>query len=219
MVLDTAERARYAGTMDPVARPLRALKQRRTREAILDAAMALFAEHGFDGVTISDIAARAEVGRTTFFRYFTDKQELLFADDEEILHAVRQSIDAAARPVAPIGESLDDALRVTRAALLAISRLNARHPAWLPVRDRLIRNNPALAARNLLKERHYMQTAAGLLVQHGATAETAALAAGVAAACYWAAQTATADAPERLAPAFDAAFRRIADLGHVTMPD
>jgi AcrR family transcriptional regulator len=206
--------------MDELEAPsLRARKQHRTREAILDAAMALFAEHGFDHVTVSDIAARAEVGRTTFFRYFADKQELLFADDEEVLQAVREAIDAAARQVAPIGDCLEDALGVTRAALLTISGLNAGRPAWLALRARLIRDNPALAARNLLKERRYMQTAAGLLVQHGATAETAALAVGVAATCYWAAQAATAGAPERLTAAIEAAFRRIAGLGHLTVRD
>ena len=56
---------------------LRERKQRKTREAILAAAMDLFAERGFDRVTVDEIAARAEVGRTTFFRYLTDKQELL----------------------------------------------------------------------------------------------------------------------------------------------
>ena len=69
---------------DSPALTLRERKQHRTREAIIDAAMTLFSERGFDAVTVTDIAARAEVGRSTEFRYFTDKQEALFADDVEM---------------------------------------------------------------------------------------------------------------------------------------
>jgi hypothetical protein len=38
--------------------------------------------HGFDKVSVSDIAERAEVGGTTFFRYFGDKQEVVFAKQQ-----------------------------------------------------------------------------------------------------------------------------------------
>ena len=49
--------------------PLRERKQQKAREQIVEAAFALFAERGFTDVTVTDIAERAEVGRTTFFRY------------------------------------------------------------------------------------------------------------------------------------------------------
>jgi hypothetical protein len=55
-----------------------------------------------------------------------------------------------------------------------------------------------LNARNLVKERRYLRAAGELLARHGATAETAALAAGIAAACYLTAQVATAANPARL---------------------
>nr|WP_239001050.1 TetR family transcriptional regulator [Jiangella asiatica] len=67
-----------------VKETLRDRKQQRTREAIIDAAHALFAERGFDNVTVTDIAERAEVGRSTFFRYFGDKQEVVFGDDGDV---------------------------------------------------------------------------------------------------------------------------------------
>jgi hypothetical protein len=63
--------------------------------------------------------------------------------------------------------------------------------------DRLIQEHPALNARNLVKERRYLQAAGELLARHGATAETAALAAGIAAACYLTAQVTTAANPAR----------------------
>ena len=58
-------------------------KRRRAKEAIRQAALELFSERGFDAVSVTDIAGRAEVGRTTFFRYFGDKQEVLFSEPEE----------------------------------------------------------------------------------------------------------------------------------------
>jgi AcrR family transcriptional regulator len=62
---------------------LRARKQARTRDAIADAAVSLFLAHGFDQVSVNDIAAAAEVSKPTLFRYFATKEDLVlhrFAD-------------------------------------------------------------------------------------------------------------------------------------------
>ena len=197
---------------DDQALPLRARKQRRTREAIIGTAMTLFAERGFDGVTVNEIAARAEVGRTTFFRYFTDKQEVLFADDEELMVALTEALGRAAGESAPIGDSLEDAIGATRTALLAMTGLVARRAAWLSVRQELIAAHPALTARSLIKERQYAQAAVELLVKHGATVQVAALAVGIASACYQTAELTTRQAPDQLPAAVDDAFRRLAAL-------
>jgi AcrR family transcriptional regulator len=190
--------------------PLRARKQRRTREVIIETAMALFAERGFDGVTVNEIAARAEVGRTTFFRYFADKQEVLFADDDELMRALIETLDAAARERAPIGESLEDALDLARTGLRALTGVIARRAAWLTVRQELIAAHPALTARGLIKERQYAQTGIELLTRHGATLDTAALAVGIATACYQTAELTTRNSPGELPAAVDAAFHRLA---------
>jgi hypothetical protein len=60
--------------------PLVERKQRQARQRIIEAARELFLERGFDGVSVGDIAERAEVGRTTFFRHFGDKQEVVFRE-------------------------------------------------------------------------------------------------------------------------------------------
>src|SRR5207237_6987875 len=117
-------------------------KQRRTRDAIIDAAMGLFAERGFDRVTVTDIARRAEVGRTTFFRYFADKQEVLFAEDGELHGLLVAACEEAAARLAPIGGSLADALLVARTGLLALTRRVAERPDRLAVRARLIEQHP-----------------------------------------------------------------------------
>jgi AcrR family transcriptional regulator len=191
---------------------LRERKHSRTRDAIVDAAMSLFAERGFHAVTVSEIAERAEVGRTTFFRYFADKQEVLFTDDGELYETMITALDRAARDRAPLGDSLPDALAVARSGMVALTgRIVAQHSRWLAVRDRLVREDPALTARNLLKEHRYLEAAVELLVRHGATVQTATLAAGIAAACY---RTAQATATEGgLRTAVESAFARLAELG------
>ncbi len=53
--------------------------QTRLREA----AWTLFSEKGYDETTVAEIAARAGLSSRTFFRYFPDKSEVLFADPEQ----------------------------------------------------------------------------------------------------------------------------------------
>lgn len=65
---------------------LRERKKLRTREAISTAAIELFVEHGFDQVSITQVAEAAEVSRRTLFAYFPTKEDLVihrFADHED----------------------------------------------------------------------------------------------------------------------------------------
>jgi TetR/AcrR family transcriptional regulator, regulator of mycofactocin system len=76
------------------------LRQRhtdRTRTALAEAALELFAERGFTATTVDDIAARADVAPRTFFRYFPTKESVLFHDIEMKLGMVRELL--LARPV------------------------------------------------------------------------------------------------------------------------
>ncbi|MFD9734980.1 TetR/AcrR family transcriptional regulator [Umezawaea sp. NPDC059074] len=56
---------------------LRERKKKRTHETILNAALALFVEHGFDQVSITQVADAAEVSRRTLFSYFPTKEDLV----------------------------------------------------------------------------------------------------------------------------------------------
>jgi AcrR family transcriptional regulator len=49
--------------------------------AIRDAALELFAEHGYEATTVDQIAERAEVSKATFFRYFATKGEVIFTSE------------------------------------------------------------------------------------------------------------------------------------------
>jgi AcrR family transcriptional regulator len=63
-------------------------KGRQTREAIEQAAGKLFAERGFHGTTLADITSAAGKSPAVFYRYFSDKEDLLAALAESFLHDV-----------------------------------------------------------------------------------------------------------------------------------
>jgi AcrR family transcriptional regulator len=187
--------------------PLRERKQQRVRRAIVDAALALFAERGFDDVTVSDIAERAEVGRSTFFRYFGDKQEVLFADDHRAELAERLAAKAATGP--PIGDSLPAALSYVRTLVGSIVETITQQPDMYELHERLVAQHPELRARSLSKQRAYADALADLLVRHGAERGTASLAAELGMACYYAGRTAAGNDPRRLPSAVDTAFAHL----------
>jgi AcrR family transcriptional regulator len=68
-------------------------KRARTREALVAAAAELFERHGYDGTTVADIAAAADIGTRTFFSYFASKEELLFPESDARIRAAIQAID------------------------------------------------------------------------------------------------------------------------------
>ena len=65
--------------MSPATPSLRDRKRARTRQAIINAAVELFERNGYDGTTVADIAAAADIGTRTFFSYFASKEELCLA--------------------------------------------------------------------------------------------------------------------------------------------
>jgi len=71
---------------------LRERKKQRTREAIVDAALRLFDERGFEQTTIADIAEAADIAPRTFFGYFPSKEDVVFADFPEQLEALSRRL-------------------------------------------------------------------------------------------------------------------------------
>ena len=89
-----------------MAEGLRERKKQRTREQIVDAAMRLFAERGYQATTIADIATAADIAPRTFFSYFPSKEAVVF-------HNVDRDLDRLATALRdrPAGETAFDALR------------------------------------------------------------------------------------------------------------
>ena len=79
-------------------------KGRQTRGAIEQAARKLFAERGFHGTTLTDITAAAGKSPAVFYRYFTDKEDLLAALAQSFLH----DVVAPSGLTVPLPESPDD---------------------------------------------------------------------------------------------------------------
>ncbi|MCP2636313.1 mycofactocin system transcriptional regulator [Microbacterium sp. HD4P20] len=70
----------------------------------------LFIAHGFDAITVDDIAAAAGIGRRTFFRYFPSKNDVAWGDFERLLDAFRAALTGTPAEVPPI-EAIRAAVR------------------------------------------------------------------------------------------------------------
>jgi AcrR family transcriptional regulator len=93
---------------------LRERKKRQTRETILLHAMALFGEHGYDSVTVADVARAASVSEKTVFIYFPAKEDLVFNEGETRRDALIEAIRGR-----PPGASLVEPFRRQTEKLIA----------------------------------------------------------------------------------------------------
>ncbi|MFF7144651.1 MULTISPECIES: TetR/AcrR family transcriptional regulator [Streptomyces] len=82
------------------------------RERLVVAAVDLFTEQGYDATTVAQIAERAGVTKSTFFRHFPDKRELLVAKQEMLCRLLAEGVAAApegASPLAAVAAGLERA--------------------------------------------------------------------------------------------------------------
>jgi AcrR family transcriptional regulator len=144
-----------------MAEGLRERKKRKTRELIAETARRLFAERGFEHVTVTEIADEAEVSPATVFNYFPTKEDLFYsrleAFEDELLNAIR---DRAA------GESVIDAFAgflLGQGGVLTMDAPEADEQ--LRTITRIITESPALLARERQVFDRYAQTLAALLAE------------------------------------------------------
>jgi AcrR family transcriptional regulator len=82
------------------------------RQRLVVEALSLFAEQGYDATTVAQISERAGLTRSTFFRHFADKREILTAGQKVLSQLLAEGIDAAppdATPMTAVAAGLERA--------------------------------------------------------------------------------------------------------------
>ncbi|MCU1557719.1 MAG: TetR family transcriptional regulator [Microbacteriaceae bacterium] len=115
------------------------------RERLVVAAVDLFIEQGYDATTVTQVAERAGVTRSTFFRYFPDKRDILVAGQETLSHLLAEGIAEAPAGISPL-EAVAAGLERVSSAMGPMNReLGPRMKA-------------AVAASAELQERHILKS-------------------------------------------------------------
>ena len=201
---------------DPSAtlEPLADRKRRLVRQRIVEAADELFAARGFDNVSVSDIAAQADVGRTTFFRYFGDKQEVVFAQEQQMLDAIAE---VAQQELFPVARTATEAVEQLRPIVVALcDRATADLDAYAR-HSLLLEQHLELRGRDAVKIQQIGVLLAEILVGRGTDEATAVFASQIALACYQTGQR-RAKTPASLTDETRAAFDQAATLGQQSAP-
>jgi AcrR family transcriptional regulator len=148
---------------------LRERKKQQTRELIAETARRLFAERGFEEVTVAEIARAADVAETTVFNYFPTKEDLVYWRMESFEAALLDAI----RERAP-GEPVLTAFRgfvLQARGLLAERDPQARER--LAAFTRMIASSPALLAREQQVYERYTRSLAALIAEETGAKEGA----------------------------------------------
>lgn len=124
--------------------PLRERKKLRTRQALVDTALELFTEHGFDGVTLDTLCDAVDVSKRTFFRTFSSKEDVALAPVHDLWAVFMEELETAEPTGGPAFELLAGVL------LAALGRMGA--DGWA---DRL-RLSRRLSARTPSMEAHHL---------------------------------------------------------------
>jgi AcrR family transcriptional regulator len=85
------------------------VRVRRTRDALGDALIALMQERPFDDITVQDILDRAQIGRSTFYAHYRDKDDLFLSDVEDFLESMSNLLlrrREASNRIVPVRELL-----------------------------------------------------------------------------------------------------------------
>ncbi|MFB7906001.1 TetR/AcrR family transcriptional regulator [Kitasatospora sp. NPDC056076] len=139
------------------------------RGRLAEAALALFAEQGFERTTAAEIAVRAGLTERTFYRHFADKREVLFHGTELMRELLVRAVAGAPADATPM-ESVGAALEAAGAVL-------QENPERVRRRDAVVSANPELRERELVKLDAMAAATAEALRGRGVPAPTAGLAA------------------------------------------
>ncbi|GAB2978188.1 TetR/AcrR family transcriptional regulator [Nocardioides montaniterrae] len=148
------------------AAPSRAERRKQeTRREIIDAAFACFAERGYHGTGIADIAARLGIGHGTFYRYFENKRDIVEHVIDDVLGQVVGALGAENAPDAV--DTLDDYRLQSARIGAALARIMLEDPR---VPRMLILEAPGIDAAMAEKVLGFHEAAATLTagyLEHG----------------------------------------------------
>jgi AcrR family transcriptional regulator len=178
-------------------------------ERLAVAALDLFAERGYDNTTVIDIAQRAGLTKSTFFRHFQDKREVLFGDGA-LNGLLAEAIGAAPATAAP--------LDVVAQAVDAMGRraFTAGRRAFVARRRAVIAANPELQEREALKGLGLTASMTEALRRRGVPDLTACVAADLGALAVKIAYERWCDAPD--GDDFSEVARRALDEVRAALP-
>jgi AcrR family transcriptional regulator len=135
---------------------------------LMKAAITLFAEQGYDETTVAEIAASAGLAKRTFFRYFSDKREVLFSGYQDLERLWLDAVAAAAPGVSP--------LAAATAGLDPVAEMFTERLEFARIRARIIEGNPELKERELIKLQNLAGAINATLVERGVPESAAILA-------------------------------------------
>ena len=118
------------------------------RERLAEAAFALFDERGYDQTTVDDITDRAGLGRTTFFRHYRSKEDVIFPDHDQLLQQIDERLRTSSHATALAAVS--DAVRLVLLHYIAEGDLARRRYA-------LTSRVPALRDREIASVARYQR--------------------------------------------------------------
>ncbi|MEV0831157.1 TetR/AcrR family transcriptional regulator [Nonomuraea rubra] len=118
------------------------------KHRLAEAAVALFDENGYDATTVDDIAARAGVSRSTFFRHYRSKEDAIFPDHDALLDKIDARLRASTAGTAIA--AITDAVRIVLAHYVDDAEVSLR-------RYRLVRQVPALRDREIASVARYQR--------------------------------------------------------------
>ena len=159
---------------------LRERKKQQTRQLIADTARRLFAERGFERVTVAEVARRADVSEATVFNYFPTKEDLFYSSleefEENLLAAVRDR-----KPGTSVLAAFRDHMLVQR-GVFDMKAAGGDDEATERVRTitRVITESPALLARERQVFDEYSSSLAALIAEETGAAAGDVLPAAVA---------------------------------------
>lgn len=185
------------------------------KERLARAALELFAEKGYDCTTVADVVERAGLTKSTFFRHFTDKREVLFAGQDDLVGVLTSAVATV-----PAGES---PVRYLQALLSALAhQFSVQALALAAKRATVVSAHPDLRERDLLKRAQLAAAIKDALSARGVADVAARLAATVALMAFDTAldRWATGEEPgafdDLLVAALDELLDQAGTLGHPT---